>query len=222
RFEEKQKIQAIRIIKKLFSSKSRKSSDTESAESRVDYISDHLGILREEVINIVNLLREENILADAKDLTAFIQKVRNKNRSLHIVEVYSRIENFLISYFEDREKVIDLKELNQEAKAQGLQDINITRCKTISNLCAITNWIKRKSLPRSKNHIATLRLQPEDLLREKSEKRHILARFIVEFLYSNISKEEAEKTEILVEFSVLELKSEFESQGLLFKEQISI
>ena len=222
RFEEKQKIQAIRIIKKLFSSKSRKSSDTESAESRVDYISDHLGILREEVINIVNLLREENILADAKDLTAFIQKVRNKNRSLHIVEVYSRIENFLISYFEDREKVIDLKELNQEAEAQGLQDINITRIKTIINFWAIKNWIKRKSLPGSKNHIATLRLQPEDLLREKLEKRHILARFIVEFLYSNISKEEAEKTEILVEFSVLELKSEFESQGLLFKEQISI
>jgi ATP-dependent DNA helicase RecQ len=85
KFEEKQKEKGIRIIKELFSSKSRKQSNDESAESRIDYISDHLGIVKEEVINIVNLLREEKILADAKDLTAFIRKGENKNRSLNIV-----------------------------------------------------------------------------------------------------------------------------------------
>src|SRR5690606_38500084 len=63
RFEEKQKEKGIRIIKKLFSSKSRKQSNDEVAESRVDYISDHLGIVKEEVINIITLLREEKILA---------------------------------------------------------------------------------------------------------------------------------------------------------------
>src|SRR3989339_716450 len=72
RFDEKQKEKAIRIIKKLFSSKSRKHSNDEAAESRIDYISDHLGIVKGDVINVINLLREENILADAKDLTAFI------------------------------------------------------------------------------------------------------------------------------------------------------
>ena len=82
RFEGRQKEQGIRIIKKLISSKSRKQSNEETAESRVDYISDHLGISRDEVINIVSLLREENILADAKDLTAFIRKGENKNRAL--------------------------------------------------------------------------------------------------------------------------------------------
>ena len=76
------RIKRLRIIKKLFSSKSRKQSSDEAAESRIDYISDHLGIVKEEVINIVNLLREEKILADAKDLTAFIKKGENKNRSL--------------------------------------------------------------------------------------------------------------------------------------------
>ncbi len=81
KFNEKQKQQAIRIIKKLFSSKSRKHANDEAAESRIDYISDHLGIVKEEVINIINLLREEKILADTKDLTAFIKKGENKNRS---------------------------------------------------------------------------------------------------------------------------------------------
>jgi ATP-dependent DNA helicase RecQ len=78
KFEEKQKEKAIRIIKKLFSSKSRKQSNDETPESRIDYISDHLGIIKEEVINIVNLLREEKILADAKDLSAFIKKGKTK------------------------------------------------------------------------------------------------------------------------------------------------
>src|SRR5690606_36508408 len=40
RFSEKQKDSAIRIIKKLFSTKSRKQSNEEIAESRIDYISD--------------------------------------------------------------------------------------------------------------------------------------------------------------------------------------
>ena len=46
----------------------------EEAESRVDYIADHLGLDKGVVIQIVNLLREERILADGKDLTAFIKK----------------------------------------------------------------------------------------------------------------------------------------------------
>jgi ATP-dependent DNA helicase RecQ len=71
-FQGRQKEKAIRIIKKLFSSKSKKHANEETAEARVDYISDSLGIERQEVIEIVNTLREDGILADAKDLTAFI------------------------------------------------------------------------------------------------------------------------------------------------------
>ena len=83
-FDEKQKVQAIRIIKKLFSSKSRRRASDETAESRVDYIADHLAISKEEVIEIVNLLRLERILADSKDLAVFIKKREKVNRSLNM------------------------------------------------------------------------------------------------------------------------------------------
>lgn len=76
RFSDKQKEEAARIIKKLISSKSKGRSGDEVAEARVDYISDHLGIVKEEVIQIVRLLRDEKILADSQDLNAFIKKVR--------------------------------------------------------------------------------------------------------------------------------------------------
>ncbi len=225
KFVGNQKEKGVRIIKKLFSSKSRKQLSDEAAESRIDYISDHLGIVKEEVINIVNLLREEKILADAKDLTAFIKKGENKNRSLNIVDTFSKIENFLLPIVEEQEKVFHIKELNEQAEEKGLDDISTNNIKTIFNFWAIKNWIKRKRLE-SKNHVAVLSLHPKELLKEKLEKRHVLAKFIVEFLYEksnvNASDKDSVKEEVLVEFSVHELKTAYEKSSSLFKVNINL
>ncbi len=226
RFEEKQKERGIRIIKKLFSSKSKKEITDEAAESRIDYISDRLGIVKEEVINIVNLLREEKILADAKDLTAFIKKGENINRSMKIVETFSQIENFLLPVFEEREKTFHIKELNEDAERKGCKDVTPNKIKTIINFWAIKNWIKRHNEEYSRNHVLILCIQPKELLKEKLEKRHELAKFLVEFLYeksnANITEDEKEKEEVLVEFSVHELKDEFEKRQTLFQIKVSI
>ncbi|MDN3658139.1 RecQ family ATP-dependent DNA helicase [Ferruginibacter paludis] len=226
RFEEKQKEKGIRIIKKLFSSKSRKQSNDEAAESRIDYISDHLGIVKEEVINIVNLLREEKILADAKDLTAFIKKGENINRSLKIVETFSQIENFLLAVIQEKETTFHIKELNEDAEQKGCKDVTPNRLKTIINFWAIKNWIKRYNEQHSKNHIVILCVQPKESLKQKLEKRHELARFLVEYLYEKsdltIAEGEKEKEEILVEFSVHELKEAFEKKPRLFEIKVSI
>lgn len=226
KFEEKQKEKGIRIIKKLFSSKSRKQANEESGESRIDYISDHLGIVKEDVINVVNLLREEKILADAKDLTAFIKRGENKNRSLNIVESFGKIENFLLPVFQEQEKTFYIKELNEEAEAKGCVDVNTNKLKTIINFWAIKNWIKRQNLEYSKNHVAILCLHPKETLKEKLERRHELAKFIVEYLYEksnqNVSEDDKDKEEVLVEFSVHELKEEFEIKPKLFEIKITL
>lgn len=226
RFEQKQKEEGIRIIKKLFSSKSRKQSSEDPAESRIDYISDHLGIVKEDVINIINLLREEKILADGKDLTAFIKKGESKNRSLNVVESFCKIENFLLSVLKEEEKTFHVKELNEEAELKGCDDVSPSKIKTVINFWAIKNWIKQKNLQFSKNHISTISLYPRALLKEKLEKRHELAKFIIEFLHErsnlNVTEDEVEKEELLVEFSVYELKTAYENQHSLFKLEIGI
>ena len=226
KFEENQKEQGVRIIKKLFSSKSRKETTNETPESRIDYISDHLGIVKEEVINVINLLREENILADAKDLTAFIKSTENKNRSLAIVELHSKIENFLLSVFKEEESIFHLKELNEEVEKNGCDGVTTNKIKTIINFWSIKNWIKRKNLDHFKNHIAVLCLQSKKQLKDKLEIRHELATFIVEFFYEKTITEKAkgqtDKDEILVEFSVHELKYAYENSSDLFKKEISI
>ena len=221
RFQEKQKEKGVRIIKKLFSSKSRKHSNEETAESRIDYISDHLGIVKAEVIDIVNLLREEKILADAKDLTAFIKKGENKNRSFNIVDIYSKIENFLIPEIEEQEKILSIKELNEESEEQGLVDISTHKIKTILNFWAIKHWIKRQNLD-SKNHIAVLGLHPQDLLKDRLRRRQALAKYIVEYLYEKSQAHTSQNDEVLVDFSVHELKAAYEAHSDLFKVNVTI
>lgn len=228
RFDERQKEKGIRIIKKLFSQKSRKQSDEEIAESRIDYISDHLGIVKGEVIHIVNLLREEGILADAKDLTAFIKRDRDKaeNQSLRIVKSFGLIENFLLTVFEEQEKSFNLKELNEQAEANGCEDVGINKLKTVINFWAIKNWIRRQGRENSRNHIVVTSLYPQEVLREKLEKRHELAQFIVKLLYGKITHEKSGKdagnNEVLVEFSVNELKEVFEKTTMNFGKTLSL
>ena len=225
KFQQPQKQKGVRIIKKLLSSKSRKINNEEEAESRVDYISDDLGIVKEEVINIINLLREERILGDAKDLSAYIKRGEQLNRSLNIVESYSRIEKFLLPKIDETEVTFHLKALNEEAEKEGCNDISINKLKTILNFWAIKNWIKKQSLEYTKNHIVVVGLHEKDVLASKLEKRHELAGFIIEYLYdktNQIPDQDTTKEEILVEFSVLELKAAYETGLSLFKLSVDL
>jgi ATP-dependent DNA helicase RecQ len=220
KFSEDQKIKAIRIIKSLFSSKSRKESNKEEAESRIDYISDKLGIEIKNVISIVNLLRDEKILADAKDLTAFIKKGSSKKNSLEIVKSYGLIENFLWPMFDEQEKTFHIKELNEQAERNGCKDVSPNKIKTILNFWSIKHWIKRYNKDYNKNHIVAISCQPKQEILERIEKKHNLSEFIINYLFEKSShlKEvnEIERDEIFIEFSVLELQEAYMSQIQLF------
>jgi len=223
---ETQKSNAIRIIKKLFSSKSRKHASDEEPESRVDYISDHLGIVKQEVISIINILREENILADAKDLTAFIRQDENINRSLTITETYREIELFLLEQLEQKEITFNIKELKNLFEKQGNAEVPVNHLRKIINFWAILQWIKRQISDFARNHMVIILNHPKELLREKLRNRHILARFITSYLFDKsqtvAGESDKAKEEVLVEFSVHELKTAFENQNQLFDNYMSI
>ena len=224
RFNEKQKQHAVRIIKKLFSSKSRKQATGEEAESRIDYISDHLGIVKEAVIEVINLLREEKILADTKDLTAFIKSGEDR-RSRRIVRSFIEIEKILLSKADNAERSFYIKQLNQEIEEAGIKDTSPNKIKTIINFWAIKNWAKRKNLDFTKNHFDIVLLQTKNELLNKLEKRSELAGFIIDYLNNKIINHPDEydlsNENILVEFSVIELKEAYENAGL-FTKKISI
>jgi len=221
KFDEKQKTNASRIIRKLFSSKSRKHLSHETAESRIDYIADHLAIPKEEVIQLITLMREIKVLADAKDLTAFIKKKERVNHSLGILKTYVHVERFLLAELDTEEKILHIKELNEKAELSGCQETSLAKLKTIFNIWAIKNWMKKRTVDFNKHHIAVQALYGKEQMTEKLEKRHELATFIVEYLYEKseyeMLGEEKPREEILVEFSVLELKEAFENRQILFQ-----
>lgn len=221
-FDEKQKTQATRIIKKLIATKSRKYANNEVPEARIDYISDHLGIPNEQVIQIITLLREEKILDDARDLTAYIIKKEQRNRSLDIIKLYNSVERFLLKTIRDtEERTFNLKEIREEAEVELGRSISPDKIKTLINFWAEKNWIKRNYLDDNRNYIS---IRPSGyLLEKKNEARHILSEFIINYLFRKIAagNEEGGKEEVLVEFSILELKEAYEKQRQFFLTAVS-
>lgn len=226
KFDVKQKETAIRIIKKLFSTKSKKHLNEELAEARIDYIGDHLGLRTIEVQNIINILREEKILADTKDLTAYIKKGQNINQPLKLVQLYNKIENKLLQNIGFEEKIFHFKELNELLEHQGCENVNVSRIKTILNFWAIKHWIQQEKLHDNKNYIKVNAKHPIDKLEAKLQNRQVLSEFIIELLYNRVKSSELEsdekKEEEIVEFSVHELKEEYEKQLTLHKLNIDI
>ncbi len=217
RFNEKQKVKAIRIIKKLFSSKSKRLATEEMAESRVDYISDTLGIVKEEVIEVVQLLRDENILADAKDLTAFIKRGDSSNRSLQILNKYRQLEVFLLSVLSEEEQTYNLKELNEQAVQADCKDVSPDKINTLFNFWKIKNWLKKQNADYSKNHVRIVLSGKKDDLRDKMQKRHLLCQLTVDYLYAKaIDSTNTDSDQILIEFSIIELKENIEKGGGMF------
>ncbi len=218
------KPEAIRIIKKLFSSKSKRLSTEEQAESRVDYISDQLGIVKERVIRIIELLREENILAQTKDLTAYIKKGESNNRSHAIADSFRKLEDFLLSVLKDEENIYHLKEVNEKAIEFGIKESTVAKLKAIINFWAIKNWIKRNFPEGSKNYVQISLLHPIKELRERWDRRHLLARMITDYLYrkSQEIRTEEKQEEVLIEFSVQELKEMSETEQGLYTFEVSL
>jgi ATP-dependent DNA helicase RecQ len=226
KFDDKEKEKAIRIIRSLISSKSRKIALQEEAEDRLDYISERLAIEKAEVIHIVNLLREEKILAYTKDLAAFINKKGSNKRSISLLKNYIKIENFLAKIFSTEENIFHIKELNEQADNFGCKGVTPRDIKTIINLWRIKGWIKSQITVYSTDHIYVVSLIEREVLEDKLLKRHELSQFILEYLYDKseeiIKLDGALKDEVMVEFSVFELKDEFNLRLTMFNFESSV
>jgi ATP-dependent DNA helicase RecQ len=222
RFDDRQKEKAVRIIKSLISARSRKNATDEVAESRVDYIADNLGIVKEEVFKILTHLREEKILGDSKDLSAFIKEGDSKDKSIRITESYAEIEKRLFREIEDHEKIYNIKELNEILGCSGSLSVSTDKIKRILNFWSIKNWFRKQNIEFSKNHLLISPTQPKKFLNDKLEKRHHLAKFIIEYLYNKVRNEPVLVCgELPVDFSVLELRDAYENNNELFKHKVS-
>ena len=221
RFDSDGKVRAIRIIKSLISSRSRQWAK-DDGESRIDYISDRLGISKEDVIHTINILREEKILADSKDITAYIYRSDTEHKSKRILKLFNEIENFLYPYLDESGSIFDLKELNERATEKGVDDVNVSRIMTMLNFWAIKGWIQKKRMSASRNHVPVQCVVRKSIFSEKIRQRQDLSGFIIDYLYGIAGDRQASDSgEILVEFSVVAIKDAYENSVTAFSGNVS-
>lgn len=200
---------AVRIMNKLISGRRKANAQNQDGETRVDYIADHLGLNRKEVIRLIGLLREDGILGDAKDLTAELRS-KSEKEVFKALETYFKLENFLRKKMNEEKAVINFKELNQEAFENGIRSTSVKRLKSLVNFWAIKGWLKQRSMDFLREKAELRLIEEKRKLTGFIDKRQKLADFILKNLMARKDDE--------LKFSILELKKSFESNNSLFKD----
>lgn len=209
------KTDAKRIISMLISAKNI-SKGQDDGESQIDYIADRLGMEQVDVFRIVSALREERVLSDDKDMTAYIYDNMNENRTLNIMNRYIAVEKFLVDNIDSGGQYIDLKEFNDQAIKSGIKNSTISIIKTILYYWTIRKYIS-KSIEDSTKKAAFMPEVPLKELWEKREKEIEIANYIVHYLYQKETEQAGTGPEGLVGFSILELK-----QGYIDENNVEI
>ena len=212
-FDEQSREEAARIIKSLISARATAEGRGAEAESRVDYLADILGMSKATVIRNINLMRQDGLLADSRDMQAWISKSTSR-RNLDII---LKLEQFLLQRFGGEAQRINYKELNEEAQKAGLTYSNVKRLRMLLHFLSLKGYIHKQE--HSFSDSLSVRLQAsQDVTKARFERRMDICRFILDTL--NVSRD-PNKEMTLVNFSIVELLQQFISsrQESMFADQ---
>lgn len=206
-FEKKEVEPAIRIIKSLISQKYISKAQDEEAESRVDYLADILGLTKWEVVSAVERMRQEGILADSKDLSAFLQDPGTSQRKTdHSFERFAKLERYILEHIPDEALTITYKQLNDDAVREGIASATEKDIRTLLYFLTVKGYTRRDDY--NLNHVKIVRQTDLDTVLARYEKRIRICHFAIEWLYA-----QADEASNAVHFSVLELLKDFNAHG---------
>ena len=214
-FSEEQRTSAKRIIKSLISSRSIENAGNDDAESRVDYLADALGMTKEEVINTVNLMRQEGLLADSLDMSTFIMANDTEKKSLLILEDFAKLEYFLLSQLTEEGCEFNYKELNERALSEGIASSSVKNLRTLMYYHTIKNYVRKSEYCFFQSVCLIPSLEVSKLV-EKYRLRIELCKFILEVLYAKAGELSVDVgDEKNVWFSLVGLLSEYQRRPRL-------
>ena len=176
---------AVRIIRSLISQKYiAKAQDAEAdAESRVDYLADILGLSKNEVVSVVERMRQEGILADSKDLSAYLLDAGDSERkSRMVLDRFARLEQFLLTRLTDMPQTTSSKQLNDQALHDGIHTSTEKDIRTLLYFLAIKGYIYYKKEDAAHNLKISRRADLEATV-GRIERQLAISRFAVEWLY---------------------------------------
>ena len=212
-FDEQSRDEAVRIIKSLISARATAGVRGAEAESRVDYLADILGMSKATVIRNINLMRQEGLLADSRDMQAWV----SKSTSLRNLDVILKLEQYLLRRIGRQQDRISYKELNEEALKAGLNYSNVKRLRMLLHFLSLKGYIYKQEHGSSES--LSVRLQASiEATNARFERRMDICHFIVGELSA---KRDNNKETTLVDFSEIELLQQFiaNRQGTFFENQ---
>lgn len=215
-FEREEIDNAVRIIKSLISQKHiSKAQDTE-AESRVDYLADILGLTKKDVISVVERMRLEGILADTKDISAFLIEGDSQRKSRLLLDRFTKLEQYILRRISEVPLSISYKQLNDDAINEGIASSNEKALRTLLYFLTIKDYTRKEE--DAAHNVKLSNKADLDVIISRFEKRVGICQFIVEWLYQLAATDatDANKNNS-VQFSVIELLNAIKSsQDTLF------
>lgn len=214
---------AVRIIRSLISQKSIAKAQDSEAESRIDYLADILGLSKKDVVSAVNRMRQDGILADTKDISAYLQDLGETSRkSMQLLEQFAQLERYILDHIPDDALRISYKQLNDNAIHDGIETANEKRIRTLLYFLVVKGYAHKKE-DGARNMIVTIQ-SDIDVIIKRFEKRIEICRFIIEWLYQLAKKNESQAIQDdegqtahlktgAVQFSIVELLKEIKQSN---------
>lgn len=182
-FSEDEMKNAIRIIKSLITQKHIAKAQDSEAESRIDYLADILGLSKRDVISSVDRMRQEGILADTRDISAYLQDISDKQRKpQQMLENFAKLERYILEHIPDESLHITYKQLNDNAVHDGINTSTEKQIRTLLYFLAVKGYAHKKE-DGGRNLIVTRDKDIETIIK-RFERRIEVCRFIIERLYS--------------------------------------
>ena len=212
-FDKKEVEKAVRIIKSLITQKNIAKAQDAEAESRVDYLADILGLNKWEVVSVVERMRQDGILADSKDISAYLKDSgESENKSKKLLERFSKLERYILNNIPDDALCISCKQLNDNAQNEGIATSTEKDIRTLLYFLTIKGYTYKKE--DAAHNVEVKRQADMEATLKRFETRMDICRFAVEWLYKlAVKTTTVDSQKKGIQFSVVELLNDFKSQG---------
>lgn len=208
-FDSEEVEKAVRVIKSLITQKYITRVQDADAESRIDYLADILGMTRYEVVSVVERMRQEGILADSMDLSAYLLDTGDSERkSRLLLNRFAKLERYILEQIVDENLSISYKQFNENAQNANITTSTEKDIRTILYFQSINGYIYKTE---DINHNLHIKRQTGlDVVLHRYEKRIEISRFIIHWLYGLV---DANNKASSVQFSVIQLLNETRLYG---------
>ena len=209
-FSEDEMQNAIRIIKSLITQKHIAKAQDSEAESRIDYLADILGLSKRDVISSVERMRQEGILADTRDISAYLQDISdNQRKPQQMLENFAKLEKYILEHIPDESLQITYKQFNDNAVHDGINTSTEKQIRTLLYFLVVKGYAHKKE--DGSHNLVVTRDKDKETIIQRFERRIEVCRFIIERLYC-LAKENNSKEKPL-QFSVVELLNDLKASN---------